>query len=1135
MTTFLDLPIWDFPINSSDPFNKTLRTVQRLEKLGKAPAFDTSNREIAIQGFTIRGAIQGADERARCMEFLRGLRGNNRAFWVRLPLNNFVVLERGPGLDSILIEGTEVLMEYLRGNKGFTDIYQGGQQEYQRPIEIYNRAGDVIRARVVSASATPDGKNTDLLLRAEEDGSLVDLPYWVGKGVFASYIYKVRCDSNEPELTRVTRDVAQYELDVVELPLSYDSSSSEELEYTVYLFDFWTSQNGKYERWRYTSAPFDVHTSTGAVLSVTSDVDREYWLNVEGDSLEDLYADPRYPNHPSGKDRLPSTEFWGWDVWNPQNFGNNYGEVMKGFIVVPPRSDLVTPPGGSDNVVMGLRISGGEDVILKVSNDHTPEGLAHEIRKTSYLSLPRGWNYFIYVWESIPSWLWKGAVKQPWKPPVIPPLSSYPPNVSGTANTISRMWLPPPYGSTRATSNVAYIHVMPTGETNPYDPSLPLAPKSPNEGLISFRLSSEGMVAALYINDELKAETGLSHELNGDTTYFQLHLEAGVYKVEIRTLIYPRVTYGRGYFYFNDDGDWREVQVFTLPEPSAGDFRVYSSSTNYLYTQWGRTHYFELHHKAGTGEGHASLGVSAFWDPSVTSSTPHILSGQLISAASEPAPFVDPLHYKSIPIEFSGLSKSINYADDRVDIRMADIAGNPVHGGEPMRLTPLLNLQVTEIKVKDSVLPPDFDYFDPRVFAINPPPVGKNYLFAQVGDILSPLLAYMDFTLTEYPAEEVRSVVFDMTSSWDPSCPAVGLKRVKFFDRFGREIYLTPDDYTVHASAMFPVEFLSYDYFEPVKEDVFDSSFADTVGVNTRGWWLGTKVSGSARLVIVFKVPTYISRIDILNFEWDSGDTGAGYGEYGVKTISIQATEEEYTNSTPLAAVPSPISLASGALVARGDPLRREFHSVWGTEVLPDVFEVSEPRVLFKGELESKTLKDKIWDMQFAGASPMRMSKLPTAAFSRRSSKYIYDRRVGGVDMEMFKGVGTVLQSTGAHIRIEGETHEGTPFSGINAFNYNQGLVGVKNPATGRWEYRTIRSATSPSSGEMEIHTTFPFSAAGVGDEVVVFPGCDNTVDAWGIKFGNPENFIGHPEMPSENPTITPVPEDEGGKGKGGK
>jgi len=61
---------------------------------------------------------------------------------------------------------------------------------------------------------------------------------------------------------------------------------------------------------------------------------REYWTGVPGDDLNSLYADPDYPDNPSGSSSISSFQ-------GPTDWGSEYGTRVRGYIIAPETGDYV--------------------------------------------------------------------------------------------------------------------------------------------------------------------------------------------------------------------------------------------------------------------------------------------------------------------------------------------------------------------------------------------------------------------------------------------------------------------------------------------------------------------------------------------------------------------------------------------------------------------------------------------------------------------------------------------------------------------------------------------------------------------------------------------------------------------------
>ena len=74
---------------------------------------------------------------------------------------------------------------------------------------------------------------------------------------------------------------------------------------------------------------------------------REYWNNVNGGSVNDLVTSPNYPNSPNGSGQL--TLFT-----TPSEFGDNYGQRVRGYIIPPVTGTYIFTATSDDNGLVYL-------------------------------------------------------------------------------------------------------------------------------------------------------------------------------------------------------------------------------------------------------------------------------------------------------------------------------------------------------------------------------------------------------------------------------------------------------------------------------------------------------------------------------------------------------------------------------------------------------------------------------------------------------------------------------------------------------------------------------------------------------------------------------------------------------------
>ncbi|HYE33646.1 MAG TPA: lamin tail domain-containing protein [Methylomirabilota bacterium] len=69
---------------------------------------------------------------------------------------------------------------------------------------------------------------------------------------------------------------------------------------------------------------------------------REYWHNIPGTSVSDLTSNPAFPLNPSGRD-YPTT------LEGPQEWGDNYGTRLRGYVTAPTTGNYTFWIAGDDN------------------------------------------------------------------------------------------------------------------------------------------------------------------------------------------------------------------------------------------------------------------------------------------------------------------------------------------------------------------------------------------------------------------------------------------------------------------------------------------------------------------------------------------------------------------------------------------------------------------------------------------------------------------------------------------------------------------------------------------------------------------------------------------------------------------
>ncbi len=115
----------------------------------------------------------------------------------------------------------------------------------------------------------------------------------------------------------------------------------------------------------------------------TGVLERRFWTGVAGGSLSSLQNDARFPDQPSGADVLTTLESIGWAgssaPGSAQNWGDSYGEQIRGFLV-PPQSGTYR-----------FYLSGDDQALFRLSTDADPANAVDLINLTSASGF-RTWN-----------------------------------------------------------------------------------------------------------------------------------------------------------------------------------------------------------------------------------------------------------------------------------------------------------------------------------------------------------------------------------------------------------------------------------------------------------------------------------------------------------------------------------------------------------------------------------------------------------------------------------------------------------------------------------------------------------------------------------------------------------------------
>jgi hypothetical protein len=119
---------------------------------------------------------------------------------------------------------------------------------------------------------------------------------------------------------------------------------------------------------------------------------REYWLGIPGPAVSDLTNSPNYPNNPSGSDYIPTFE-------TPQNWADNYGTRVRGYITAPDTGTYVFWISSDDNGELWLSTNdnpANKSLIASVPDWTNPlEWNKYSQQQSAGISLTAGQKYYV--------------------------------------------------------------------------------------------------------------------------------------------------------------------------------------------------------------------------------------------------------------------------------------------------------------------------------------------------------------------------------------------------------------------------------------------------------------------------------------------------------------------------------------------------------------------------------------------------------------------------------------------------------------------------------------------------------------------------------------------------------------------
>ena len=179
-------------------------------------------------------------------------------------------------------------------------------------------------------------------------------------------------------------------------------------------------------------------------------------------------------------------------------------------------------------------------------------------------------------------------------------------------------------------------------------------------------------------------------------------------------------------------------------------------------------------------------------------------------------------------------------------------------------------------------------------------------------------------------------------------------------------------------------------------------------------------------------------------------------------------------------------------------------------------------RVLYTGEVTNASVKGGLVTGKVVSGGSMYDRRVPRVLFQRTCNNSLFD--TGCALLKLLWKFTATVQSVGAAgypfefvledlARVTGPTPDYTEnwFAG-GWIEFGTGLT---------WQRRPILISSGPDVTLMTVtldRDPNPFPE--VGDPVVLYPGCDGTTSNCKLKFANYLNSLGHPFMPSSNPSF---------------
>jgi hypothetical protein len=203
----------------------------------------------------------------------------------------------------------------------------------------------------------------------------------------------------------------------------------------------------------------------------------------------------------------------------------------------------------------------------------------------------------------------------------------------------------------------------------------------------------------------------------------------------------------------------------------------------------------------------------------------------------------------------------------------------------------------------------------------------------------------------------------------------------------------------------------------------------------------------------------------------------------------------------------------------------------------------SNDEVIFTGEVVKASVKGQVISGKAVSGGSMFDRMLPRVLFQRGCNNSLFDVGCRGPDdvtlQSKWKFTGSVQDPGSAgfpfEFVIEDLAGDGTAAAAaITADAVDENYFGggwVEFGSGASWQSRPILLSTAPVSGVLTVTLDRdPRPYPEIGDDVVIYPGCKGRYQEDCIaKFGNGDNFLGHPFLPYANPSLVKKNQSAGG------